>query len=129
MVAVDSVNGNILGQASYAVEGNNTALYKGWNAEASVWTRWLEEKCILAEKWWCKRIPDKCIDYKFLDQFVKALIPSGPLPCLHYHLISIHPDTQSKSVGHLPIKWAKELSVQEDLPFIYGVQSGGGGLL
>ena len=47
IVAVDSTSGEILGQASWAVEGSGTALHKRWLKESS-WMNYLEEKLISA---------------------------------------------------------------------------------
>jgi hypothetical protein len=62
MVAVDSTTGGLLGQASWAVEGSDTALHKRWLKESS-WMNWLEDSLIWAEKQWSRYVTDRSIDY------------------------------------------------------------------
>jgi GNAT superfamily N-acetyltransferase len=118
IVAVDSRTGKILGQASWAVEGFQTALYKRWVKESS-WMNYLEEKLISAEKWWCRYVTDRSVDYRFLDSFIAAFQgsekPARP-SCLHCHLIVVDPNTQSRGVGRVMMDWGKKLAVAEDLP-------------
>ena len=118
IVAVDSTSGEILGQASFAVEGSDTALYKRWLRESS-WMNYLEEKLILAEKWWCRYVTDRSVDYRFLDGFMAAFLgserPARP-SCLHCHLIAVNPKTQTRGVGRMLMDWGKKLAVAEDLP-------------
>jgi len=118
IVAEDFSTGKILGQASWAVEGSDTALYKRWTGE-STWLDWLEGNLIWAEKLWCKYVTDKSVDYKFLDGFMAAFLGTARAvrpACLHCHLIVIDPDTQGKGLGRMLIDWGKELAVKEDLP-------------
>jgi GNAT superfamily N-acetyltransferase len=118
IVAVDSTTGEILGQASWAVEGCETALYKRWLKESS-WMNYLEEKLILAEKWWCRYVTDRSVDYQFLDGFMAAFQgserPARP-SCLHCHLIVVNPKIQARGVGRIMMDWGKKLAVAEDLP-------------
>lgn len=118
IVAVDSTSGEILGQASFAVEGSDTALYKRWLKESS-WMNYIEEKLILVEKWWCRYVTDRSVDYQFLDQFMAAFLgserPARP-SCLHCHLIVVNPKTQTRGVGRMLMDWGKKLAVAEDLP-------------
>ena len=118
IVAVDSTTGKILGQASWAVEGSETALYKRWLKESS-WMNYLEEKLVSAEKWWCRYVTDRSVDYQFLDRFIAAFQgrekPARP-SCLHCHLIVVDPNTQSRGVGRMMMDWGKKLAVAEDLP-------------
>lgn len=116
MVAIDSSTGKILGQASYAVEGSETALHKQWVGEASSWSQWLENKLILAEKWWARRVTDRSIDYKFLTQFMSVFDSSDRPDCLHCHLIVVDPEIHAKGVGRMLIDWGKEVAAQHDLP-------------
>jgi GNAT superfamily N-acetyltransferase len=118
IVAEDPSTGQILGQASWAVEGADTALYKRWTAESS-WLTWLEGNLIWVEKMWCRYVTDRSVDYKFLDGFMaafqgdkRAMRPA----CLHLHLIVISPEAQGKGVGKKLLDWGKELAVREDLP-------------
>lgn len=118
IVAVDSTSGEILGQASFAVEGSSTALYKRWVSESS-WLNWLEGNLIWAEKAWCRYVTDRSVDYQFLDGFMAAFIGSERVArpdCLHCHLIVVNPKTQAKGVGRMLMEWAKKLAVAEDLP-------------
>jgi GNAT superfamily N-acetyltransferase len=118
MAAVDSTSGEILGHASFAVEGSDTALYKRWVKESS-WMNYLEEKLILAEKWWCRYITDRSVDYQFLDRLMAAFLgserPTRP-SCLHCHLIVVNPKTQTRGVGRMLMDWGKKLAVAENLP-------------
>lgn len=118
MVAVDSLSGELLGQATWAVEGSDTALYKQWTGE-STWADWLETKLISIERTWSRYFTGHFIDYKFLDQFLAAFIGAhhSPRPnCLHCHLIVVNPHIQSKGVGRMLMDWGKGLTVKEDLP-------------
>jgi GNAT superfamily N-acetyltransferase len=118
MVAEDSSTGKILGQASWAVEGSDTALYKRWTAESS-WMTWLEGKLIEAEKLWCRYVTDRSVDYEFLDGFMAAFLGAKRAvrpPCLHLHLIVIDPEAQGKGVGRVLLDWGEDLAVKEDLP-------------
>jgi len=118
IVAEDSTTGAILGQASWAVEGANTALYKRWTSE-STWLDWLEDKLIWAEKCWSRYVTDRSVDYAFLDGFMAAFQGTAREvrpACLHCHLIVIDPETQGKGLGRTLIDWGKELAVKEDLP-------------
>jgi GNAT superfamily N-acetyltransferase len=118
IVAVDSSSGKILGQAAWAIEGSDTALYKDWVGE-STWVNWLEDKLIWVEKTWCRWITDKSIDYKFLNRFMAGFLgteQSARPACLHCHMIVVDPSTQSRGVGRLLIDWGKELAVKEGLP-------------
>lgn len=118
IVAVDNATGQVLGQASWAVEGSETALYKRWVAEHA-WLDWLEAQLIWAEKKWCEYVTDRSVDYKFLGGFIAAFLgskrPARPA-CLHCHLIVIDPNVQSKGLGKKLMEWGKKLAVQEDLP-------------
>lgn len=116
MVAIDASTSKILGQASYAVEGLETDLYKRWVSEASSWSQWLEMKLILAEKWWARRVTDRSIDYKFLKQFMSVFDASDRPDCLHCHLIVVDPEIHAKGVGRLLIDWGKEVARKENLP-------------
>jgi N-acetylglutamate synthase-like GNAT family acetyltransferase len=118
MVAEDFSTGEILGQASWAVEGSETALYKRWTGE-STWLTWLEGNLIWTEKLWSRYVTDKSVDYKFLDGFMAAFLGTARAvrpACLHCHLIVIDPDTQGRGLGRKLIDWGKELAVKEDLP-------------
>lgn len=118
VVAQDSVSGEILGLACWAVEGSETALYKEWVSGTS-WLDWLEDKLIRAEKMWCRYAMDKSIDYNFLDSFMAAFQgaeqPARPA-CLSVHMIVVNPSTQSRGIGRKLIDWGKELATREDLP-------------
>jgi N-acetylglutamate synthase-like GNAT family acetyltransferase len=119
IVAEDSSTGEILGQASWAVEGEDTALYKRWVGENSSWMMWLEGSLIWAEKMWCRYVTDRSVDYKFLDGFMAAFLGTARAvrpACLHLHLIVIDPEAQGKGVGRMLVDWGKELAVKEDLP-------------
>ena len=74
IVAEDPSTGKLLGQASWAVEGSDTALHKKWVAESSTVMTWLEAKLIEAEKMWCRYVTDKSVDYAFLDGFMAAFL-------------------------------------------------------
>lgn len=118
IVAEDSSSGEILGLASWVVEGSDTALYKDWVGE-STWADWLEGKLIWVEKTWCRYVMDRCIDYKFLDRFMAAFLGTEKAvrpACLHLHLIVVEPSTQSRGVGRMLVDWGKELAVREGLP-------------
>jgi GNAT superfamily N-acetyltransferase len=118
MVAVDSTTGELLGQASWAVEGSDTALHKRWLKESS-WMNWLEDNLIWAEKQWSRYVTDRSIDYAFMNKFVAAFMgnESAPRPaCLHLHLIVVNPGTQTRGVGRMLLDWGKKLAVAEDLP-------------
>lgn len=117
MVAVDG-SGRILGQAAWAVEGQDTALYKSWTSEFGMWD-WVEGKIIDAEKWWSRHVADRSVDYVFLDAFMSSFLglDQAKRPaCLHCHMIVVDPSTQTSGVGRLLIDWAKELAVKEGLP-------------
>jgi GNAT superfamily N-acetyltransferase len=118
MVAEDSSNGRVLGQASWAVEGSDTALYKRWTGE-STWLDWLEDNLIWAEKMWCRYVTDKSVDYKFLDGFMAAFQGTARVvrpACLHLHLIVVDPGTQGRGLGRMLVDWGKELAEREGLP-------------
>lgn len=118
IVAVDSSTNEILGLASWAVEGSDTALYKKWVGE-STWADWLERKLIWAEKTWSRYVMDRSVDYKFLENFMAAFLGAGKLArpaCIHCHMIVVEPSTQSRGVGRMLIDWGKELAVKEGLP-------------
>lgn len=118
IVAEDPSTGEILGQASWAVEGSNTALYKRWTSE-STWLDVLEGKLIWVEKMWARYVTDKSVDYAFLDGFMAAFLGTARAvrpACLHCHLIVIDPATQGKGLGRMLIDWGKELAVKEGLP-------------
>jgi len=118
IVAEDPSTGQILGQASWAVEGSATALYKRWTSE-SPWLTMLEDNLIWAEKMWCRYVTDKSVDYAFLDGFMAAMLGTARAvrpACLHLHLIVIAPEAQGKGVGRTLVDWGKALAVQEDLP-------------
>jgi N-acetylglutamate synthase-like GNAT family acetyltransferase len=118
IVAEDPFTGEILGQASWAVEGSDTALYKRWTRESS-WLTVLEGSLIWAEKLWCRYVTDKSVDYAFLDGFMAAFLGTARAvrpDCLHLHLIVIAPEAQGKGVGRMLVDWGKALAVQEDLP-------------
>lgn len=119
IIAEDSSTGQILGQASWAIEGSDTPLYKSWVGETSSWAQWIELKTVLAEKKWARYVKDRCIDYEFLDRFMAAFLGSDRAvrpACLHCHLIVVDPDAQGRGVGKLLMDWGKELVVKEDLP-------------
>ena len=119
IVAEDPSTGKLLGQASWAVEGSDTALHKKWVAESSTVMTWLEAKLIEAEKMWCRYVTDKSVDYAFLDGFMAAFLGTARAvrpACLHLHLIVIDPDAQGKGVGRKLLDRGKELAVKEDLP-------------
>jgi GNAT superfamily N-acetyltransferase len=118
IVAEDSSSSEILGLASWVVEGSDTALYKQWVGE-STWADWLEGKLVWAEKTWCRYVMDKSIDYKFLNRYMAAFqgtAKSARPACLHLHLIVVKPSTQSRGVGRMLVDWGKELAVREGLP-------------
>lgn len=118
IVAEDSSSGEVLGLASWAVEGSDTALYKEWVGE-STWADWLEGKLIWVEKQWSRYVTDKSIDYKFLNSFMAAFLGAEKQArpaCLHLHLIVVNPRTQSRGVGRILVDWGKELAVREGLP-------------
>ncbi|WPG97779.1 Hypothetical protein R9X50_00056000 [Acrodontium crateriforme] len=118
IVAVNSSSGELLGQATWAIEGSDTALYKKWTGE-STWADWLENKLISIERTWSRYFSDEFIDYRFLDQFLAAFTGNQRAQrpaCLHCHLIVVKPDIQSKGVGRMLIDWGKELAVKEELP-------------
>ncbi|KXL43610.1 hypothetical protein M433DRAFT_5465 [Acidomyces richmondensis BFW] len=118
IVAEDSSSNEILGQASWAIEGQDTALYKTWVGE-STWANWLEGKLVWAEKTWCRYVLDKSIDYKFLDRFMAGFLgaeKSSRPACLHLHMIVIEPSAQSRGVGRMLVDWGKELAMREGLP-------------
>lgn len=80
---------------------------------------YIEEKLIVAEKWWCRYVTDRSVDYQFLDRFMAAFLgserPARP-SCLHCHLIVVNPKTQTRGVGRMLMDWGKNLAVAEDLP-------------
>ena len=118
VVAENADSGELLGVACWAVEGSDTALYKRWVGE-STWADWVEGKLVVVERTWDRWVMDKSIDYAFLSHFLAAFLgrdhPARP-PCLHCHMIVVKPSTQSRGVGSKLIDWAKQLSVEEDLP-------------
>ena len=118
MVAVDTSSGEILGQASWAVEGPDTALYKEWIGQ-STWADSLERKLISVQKTWGRYFAGWSIDYRFLHRFEAAFLgtdhPVRP-PCLHCHMIVVDPSAQFRGVGRMLISWGKELAVREGLP-------------
>lgn len=118
IVAEDSSSSEILGQASWVVEGSDTALYKKWVGERT-WADWLEGKLVWAEKTWCQYVMNKSIDYTFLSSFMAAFQGTEQLvqpACLRLHMIVVEPSTQSRGVGRMLIDWGKELAVREGLP-------------
>jgi GNAT superfamily N-acetyltransferase len=118
IVAEDATTGQILGQATWGVEGAETKLYKEWTAN-STWSDWFEAKLIDVEKTWAKWVTNRCIDYSFMNSFLSALFEKDRQPrppCLHCHLIVVDPRIQSKGVGKMLIDWGKALAVKEDLP-------------
>lgn len=118
IVAVDSSSGEILGQASWAVEGADTNLYKEWVCK-STWADWLEARLIGAEQTWCRYFADKSIDYNFFNDFWTAFQGNEQLArpaCLHCHMIVVDPSAQSRGVGGKLIDWAKQLAVRNGLP-------------
>lgn len=118
MVAVDSED-RILGQASWAVEGKDTSLYKAWTDEAGGLSTWFERTVIETEKKWARYMTDRSVDYVFLDHFMAAYLgqEQNPRPpCFHCHMIVVDPTTRSSGVGRRLIDWAKDIAVKEDLP-------------
>lgn len=117
VVAVDSC-GAILGLASWAVEGEDTALYEEW-VKQNTWWNWLEGKLVGLERAYCRWLADKSIDYVFLNSFLAAFLgpnkPARPV-CLHLHLIVVDPMAQSRGAGRMLVDWGKELAVREGLP-------------
>jgi len=119
MIAYDKVTGQVLGQATWVVEGVDTELRKAWVSERDTWANWLEMKLVLAEKKWSAWTSDRSIDYGFLKQFGLACFEAPKVsrpPCLHCHLIVVDPEAQSKGVGRVLIEWAKEVAQEADLP-------------
>jgi GNAT superfamily N-acetyltransferase len=119
IVAEDPSTGEILGQASWGVEGSETELHRRWASESDSWFNWLEGILIRAEKTYARYFLDKAVDYAFLSTFMSSFLGSSrPLrpSCLHCHLIVVDPTTQSKGVGKKLIDWGKDLATKEDLP-------------
>lgn len=118
IVAEDSLTGEILGQASWAVEGTETALYKEWASEYT-WLDWLEGKMVSVQKSWSQYFADRSIDHQFLTRFMSAFLGSDRAarpPCLHLHMIVVAPNAQSRGVGRMLVDWGKDLAMKEDLP-------------
>lgn len=118
IVAFDNTSGEILGQAAWAVEGEDTPLYKRWTGEFG-WSDWVEGKVIEAEKLWSRYVADRSVDYAFLDGFMSGFLGEHRVKrpaCLHCHMIVVDPTTRSNGVGRLLIDWAKDLAMKEDLP-------------
>lgn len=118
VVAEDSQTGEILGVASWMVEGRDTALHQRWSGESS-WIDWVEDKLIRSEQAYFRYVMDRSVDYKFLDRFLAIMQGSDRAArpaCLHPHLIVVDPDAQGRGVGKKLIDWGKELAMREELP-------------
>jgi len=118
MVVAENAEGQVVGHATWIVEGESSLAARWRQATSWWWT--LEWPLLKLEDWYLKYVINHCVDYAAIVKFRKLANENfeGLPPHLHLMILAVAPSQQGKGIGKAMLRWGLDIAEEEQMPVV-----------